>query len=261
MNRRGPNWNQHEIETLRAYYRDTPPEAFSLGKLASIMDRPRFGVAIKASRLGLCDSSRRKPWNKFAHRKLIPHPRGMLGKKHSDATKARYSEARKKLWKLAKITGTIWMTPESRQKQSDRMSMRRIFLINTGENCYSRAKRGKRADLGGIHFRSGWEANYARYLNFQIKQGWISKWEYEPKTFWFLKIKRGVRSYTPDFKVWPANGGEPYFDEVKGWMDDKSKTKLKRMKKYYPAIVINLIDERRYKGIAKTAGALIPNWE
>ena len=61
-------------------------------------------------------------------------------------------------------------------------------------------------------------------------QGEILKWEYEPETFWFEKIKRGVRTYTPDFKV-TEKDGSIIFHEVKGYMDARSKTKLKRMKK------------------------------
>lgn len=63
----------------------------------------------------------------------------------------------------------------------------------------------------------------------------ISSWEYEPDTFWFEKIKRGVRSYTPDFKIVHKDGTVEYH-EVKGWMDKKSQTKIKRMAIYHPEI-------------------------
>jgi hypothetical protein len=61
----------------------------------------------------------------------------------------------------------------------------------------------------------------------------IRNWEYEPKTFWFEAIKRGVRSYKPDFKVTELDGTH-YWIEVKGYLDSKSKTKIKRFQKYYP---------------------------
>lgn len=84
---------------------------------------------------------------------------------------------------------------------------------------------GKRADLDYGFFRSTWEANYARYLTqFEIE------YQYEPKTFWFEKHKSGTVNYTPDFFL-------PEYDswiEVKGQWDSKSKTKLRRFKKYHP---------------------------
>ena len=125
---------------------------------------------------------------------------------------------------------------------------------------YSRAKAGKREDLGGLYVRSAWEANYGRYLNWLIEHGQIASWEYEPDTFWFLAIKRGTRSYTPDFKVFDLHGSFEYH-EVKGWMDQKSKTKLKRMKKYYPKVPIVLIDAPAYRAIQRDVSGLIENWE
>ena len=83
---------------------------------------------------------------------------------------------------------------------------------------------------------------YANYLTILLKLNIIQKWEYESETFWFEKIKRGVRSYTPDFKIFYSNGNIEYH-EVKGWMDNKSKTKIKRMKLYYPEINMIVIDE------------------
>ena len=99
-------------------------------------------------------------------------------------------------------------------------------------HTYSETKQGRREDLGNQFFRSAWEANYARYLNWLQQGGYIDRWEYEPVTFWFEKIKRGTRSYKPDFQVW--EGQKTYFVEVKGYMDPQSRTKLKRMVKYFP---------------------------
>lgn len=112
---------------------------------------------------------------------------------------------------------------------------------------------GRRDDLGGQYFRSRYEANYARFLNFAKEP-----WTYEKKTFWFLNIKRGVRSYTPDFFL--PNKNE--FHEVKGWMDAKSKTKLKRMAKYYPEIKIVIVDGLWFKAANKRGLCrIVPGWE
>jgi hypothetical protein len=76
------------------------------------------------------------------------------------------------------------------------------------------------------YFRSWWEVDYACYLNILRKYKRIKEWEYEPQTFWFEKIKRGTRSYLPDFRITDQDGSQ-YFVEVKGYMDAKSKTKLR----------------------------------
>ena len=124
-------------------------------------------------------------------------------------------------------------------------------------NKYSRSKQGH-YNINGkeIFFRSLWEANYALYLDFLVKQKQIESWEFEPDTFWFEAIKRGVRSYKPDFKVC-LPGGKIEYHEVKGWMDPKSATKLKRMKKYHPDVVVVLVDQKPYKEIVSKLGAVL----
>lgn len=129
-------------------------------------------------------------------------------------------------------------------------------------NLYTQVKGGKRRDLGDVYFRSRYEANYARYLNFLISKGnEIEKWEYESDTFRFEKIKRGTLSYTPDFKVFFKDGRIEYH-EVKGWDYPKGLTARKRMKKYHPNIKLLLVGEEFFKEI-KSQGwdKLIPNWE
>lgn len=113
----------------------------------------------------------------------------------------------------------------------------------------------------GLYLRSRWEANYARYLMWLESRGEIQRWEYEPDTFWFEGIKRGVRSYLPDFKIWKTADSEPYYVEVKGNMDSKSATKIKRMAKYHPDISLELCDAHVYNTIRLTFGKMIPNWE
>lgn len=123
-----------------------------------------------------------------------------------------------------------------------------------------RSKGGKRADLGGLYVRSAWEANYARYLNWLVAQGVIAAWEYEPDTFWFRGIKRGTRSYCPDFKI-HNNDGSAEYHEIKGWMSPKSKTQLKRMARYHPGVKVVVVDKDAYRAIARTAKKLVPHWE
>jgi hypothetical protein len=91
------------------------------------------------------------------------------------------------------------------------------------------------AIIGGKrnYFKSQWEAKYAAYLQFLKEKDLISEWEYEPQIFWFEGIKRGTTNYKPDFKVYRKQSGH-YWVEVKGFMDRRSNTSLKRFKLYFP---------------------------
>lgn len=111
-----------------------------------------------------------------------------------------------------------------------------------------------------IYFRSGWEANYARYLEWLRARGQIAKWDYEPETFWFDGIKRGCVSYKPDFRV-AENNGQVEYHEVKGWLDPQSKIKLKRMAKYHPDVKIRLIQRDWFVNNRDQLRRLIPDWE
>lgn len=173
-----------------------------------------------------------------------------------------YTEEEKK--KASARVKAMWQDPTSafnsqayKTKRSKIQSEIMRSRIKTNAENYSRGRGGRRKDLNNRYFRSSWEANYARYLNFLIKNGNIFKWEYEPDTFYFEKIKRGTRSYTPDFKIWEKIDSDPYYVEIKGWMDDKSKTKLKRMQKYYPYIEIRLFQEREYKELKNKLGKML----
>lgn len=123
-----------------------------------------------------------------------------------------------------------------------------------------RGRGGRRADLGDSYYRSSWEANWARYLNWLLAKGEIKKWLYESETFEFKGIKRGSRFYTPDFKVY-NNDGTIERHELKGYMDARSATKLKRMASYYPEAKITLIDKIAYAAVARMVASTIPHWE
>lgn len=97
-----------------------------------------------------------------------------------------------------------------------------------------------------IYFRSNWEVRYAKYLEFLKQIGQITEWEHEPETFWFENIKRGTRSYLPDFKVVKPDGSH-YWVEVKGYMDAKSNTKIKRFRKYYPEEELRVVTGKCFK--------------
>lgn len=201
------------------------------------------------------------------------HP--LKGKHHSSQTKQKISSK----IKLAIKSGTVKTNNFARKHhlESSKIKMRLKLvgykhtkertakILNTkmkrygklgmfkSENNYSRCKRGY-YDIGGkqFYFRSLWEANYALYLEFLLNKGLIKEWRFESETFWFEKIKRGVRSYLPDFKITNKDDSTE-FHEVKGYMDSKSVTKIKRMKTYYPKVKLIIIDQACYKDIIKKA--------
>lgn len=125
---------------------------------------------------------------------------------------------------------------------------------------YSRMRGGKRADLENRYFRSAWEANWARYLNWLAALGEVKEWAYEPTTFEFVGIRRGSRFYTPDFRITNRDGSIEYH-EIKGWMDPRSATKLKRMAKYHPKVNVIVIERKAYGAVSRKVAGMIAGWE
>lgn len=122
-----------------------------------------------------------------------------------------------------------------------------------------------------MNLRSTWEANFARIIN-----AYDIEFEFEPKVFTF-PVKRGTKGYTPDFYL---NKTDEWV-EIKGYLDDKSKIKLKRFKRYYPDEFTKMtLIISKYSSAAKNFASLlgftnvlfyediknfyidkIPNWE
>lgn len=123
------------------------------------------------------------------------------------------------------------------------MVVRRPIKLKSAKATFPHSTNAGWRVIGGfrIYFRSGWEVKVAMFLQHRQEGLQIEKWEYEPQTFWFLEIKRGCRSYKPDFKVTEFDGSH-YWLEVKGYMDPKSKTKIKRFHKYYPNEKLIILD-------------------
>lgn len=270
-------WTPEELQALRDLYaanecaRDLNLQAFS-----DLVGRLKSNVCRKARELGLThqkrpkipgserkdtgprfatDADRKAHLSKSTKERLARdgHPRGALGMKHSAETRSRISEKSKARWNA--------MTDDER---GDLVLKRIKGKRDKGApiaNVRGNWKAGWR-EIGGqrCFFRSRWEANYARYLEWLRQRGDLMSWEHEPRTFWFDGIKRGCVSYLPDFRV-TENNGDAKWHEVKGWMDARSVTTLKRMAKYYPHEVVVLIREKQYREIEKKISSLIPEWE
>ncbi len=250
-------WKDADIETLRLAYAD--PDGVNLALVAKQLNRPYSGIAGKASKLGLTtprgkfkrrpetisamSEARRETW------KNQPHPRGMTGKHHSEESKASISKG-----------GTGRVVPSEQVLRSMKTKVAKYGSLAV---CAPRGswKAGWREISGKrIYARSRWEANYARYLQWLKDRGDLEEWEHEPETFWFEKIKRGCRSYLPDFRVTLTDGSIEYH-ETKGWMDSRSITKIKRMAKYHPKVVLVIRGAEWFKANRRTLSGLIPEWE
>lgn len=265
-------WSEAEVEWLiESYHRSKNTQNLNLSLLSQKLGKLKSNVCRKARDLGLTDrhrtlteeqkhmlGERSQEWHKNNE-----HPRGMLGKTHSDEVK--------KMFSLTRRGRKLNLTSEGRQALSANARKNIKKLMSSG-NMYSRTKSGKREDLNNTFFRSSWEANYARYLNYQN-----IRWEFEPKEFIFKEEVRGTKTYIPDFYL-PVTRE---WVEVKGWLDAKSKSKLLKFKKYYPEyfkklrLVVNklqgseqtwafkngLCHVELYTNIVKQFSHKIQNWE
>lgn len=90
-------------------------------------------------------------------------------------------------------------------------------------NAYRNTRSGFRKDIGHV-CRSSWESNVCRVL---FVHG--INYQFEPVKFEY-PIKRGNKSYVPDILLTDSNE----WIEVKGYLGNDSKIKLKRFKRYYP---------------------------
>ena len=129
---------------------------------------------------------------------------------------------------------------------TSRLLAQAISDVDDGVSVKSRFKNHFREDLG-LKFRSSWEANYARYLNYRGIE-----WKYEEEYFETLYGK-----YTPDFYL-PR---EDKYIEVKGKDQYYSlqNQKIRWLRKR--EIIIEIIDFMQYGKLVNRYSIEIPNWE
>jgi hypothetical protein len=292
-------YSDSENEKIVGYYQARAGKPIDIDELANIVDRSRWSVAMQASRLGLCDKGRPKTeatiqkMSDAQKKRFLEHPgevfnlavymvgkkNGFAGKKHSNKHK-KSASYRSKEWLKNNPHPRGMFNKHHTQVVKNAISnansgipvpkKRTIRQMKTRLSRYGTLapprkgttwKSGWR-EIGGQkkYFRSRWEANYARYLEFQKQQHLIANWQHEPETFWFDGVARGCVSYLPDFRV-TNNDGTVEFHEVKGWMDASSKTKLRRMAKYHPKIKLRVFDSRWYRENSRKLAGMIKEWE
>lgn len=282
-------WPQHHDDLIRKAYAAFPPPACPpISDLADLVGRTPAAVRSRAHALGLSNGTRRGQARRVAEipcpncgSSFVPnirtagvriascspacaaalrskvgyeHPRGMAGKSHSPEAKKKIGEASRRYWAT--------MPPDEMEQRRERARSLGYANGQRGPTSarHTRSRGGKREDLDNRYFRSAWEANYARWLNYLVSVGVVERWEYEPRTFEFKAIQKGTRFYTPDFLVVFPDGHHEWH-EVKGWMHPKGATAIRRFQKYYPDETLVLIDEPVYRGIAVDARSVIPTWE
>ena len=107
--------------------------------------------------------------------------------------------------------------------------------VRTAAGNFARTKKGIRKDIHPKYsFKSATEANFARILDFLGL-----KWKYEERAFTFDGYKNKPHVYIMDFEVLPSkkkipSGIECGWVEIKGYMDARSRSKLRRYKANYP---------------------------
>jgi DNA-binding transcriptional regulator GbsR (MarR family) len=276
-NRKRTIWKQEYIDAISVAYKNAKyGDKINLQELADSIFMSKTSVSRKARELGLTDISREKKEiksirvAKFSsnderaaymsatikdwHKNNV-HPKGMAGKKHTKDS----------LEKISKASKGTWAAMTKDQQDNIILKSAKTKELNGTRQTMNRANASWGAawrEIGGYrkYYRSKWEANYARYLQWLLEKCEIKEWKHEPETFWFEGIKRGCLSYLPDFRVIENNGNVVYH-EVKGWMDDRSKTKIKRMAKYHPRVKLIVIDAKGYAAVKKTMQPIILDWE
>ena len=98
------------------------------------------------------------------------------------------------------------------------------------------------ATIGGktCNFRSKLEYRWALYLQWQVEQGLIKDWWYEQTTFRFTDEIAGALKYLIDFDI-RNNDDSFYYQECKGYLSARDRSKFRKVAKYYPETIIDLV--------------------
>lgn len=231
-----------------------------LDMLAKRLNRRKSSICKYARAMGLT-SMRRTYSDEFAKRNktsrqgfwsIRTHPRGMLGKHHTYDVKLKLHETSKKMWSEKTEDERI----ETVKKQLEgKIAKYGSLARNVRKGSWFAGYR----KIGGkkIFFRSRWEANYCRYLEFLKQRGRIKDWKHEPYTILF---ENENSSYLPDFEV-ERNNGTKEIHEVKGWFDDRSEHKIELMLTQHKELKLKIIFGKMYRLIELKFGQKIDGWE
>lgn len=244
-------WTEKDNDVLREKYLSYK-QSNNLDILASELGRTKQFICRKAKALGLTDKThivmgdraRRKiSENTKRYIKEKGHPKGFLGHKHSERAKCVIGQKSKVRWQ---DHNSIFNSEPFKQAQSDRLHDRqmngkiRSFSIRGNHPIFINEKE--------YVFKSSWEVEIAQRLQELFEHSLIQNWDYETKHFDFTDIKRGTRSYCPDFEITLNNGSNLYI-EVKGWKMPNAMKRIEMFRERYPDVKFYLIDEKEYEKV------------
>lgn len=232
--------------------------------LAKKLKRTRHLVCRYAKEMGLTDIGRKKiEFKCFDLIRGIPmwtkgdHPRGMLGKKHTEETLDKLSIQSKRVMKELIESGRM----RGKTEKMCETKLKKYGTLGTRNRAKCSWKAGWRIiSEQKYFFRSSWEANYARFLEIEKSEGRIANWEHEPLYFKFEKEKTGSVCFLPDFRVTKLDGAIEYH-EVKGWFDERSIETLTRMKIHFPSMILIVIPRAWFRKYNREYSKSISEWE
>lgn len=241
-------WTEEDDKVLKEKY-ISYKMANDLDILATELGRTKPFICRKARALGLTDKenivmsekARKKISDNTKHYiKEKGHPKGFLGHTHSKETREKLSYASKKNWSNP---DSIVNSDSFRQRMSDNLHNMKM----NGKISSFSIRGDHKAIIGNKEyiFKSSWEVEIAKRLQSLVDQSYILEWKYESKHFNFDDMKRGTRSYCPDFEVVLTNK-EYLYIEVKGWKMPMSMKRIEMFRKRYPKVRFYLIDEKEY---------------
>lgn len=222
-------WSVKDDHRLRLFYEAWEGDVIPVEQIAAALKRTPAAVKFRANKLGLSEPHR---------------PRAARGRKPAKVTRT-----------CPKCGDEFELrSPSSAQQTCGRSCAAKL----RAPGFKSRSRMGK---YNGQMYRSGWERNVARYLDHLVATGEVERVEYEPERF-FFPVKRGNKSYLPDFKVWYPDGSYEWW-EVKGYMDNDSKIKLRRFALHHTeeSLKLKLIDRPAYMKIKTEFENVLEGWE
>lgn len=185
-----------------------------------------------------------KPHTLESKRKISQSNKGkLLGNKNP----SKRLKVRKKISKALKGRINTWCCKLKGQKRPN-TSKSLILAYKEGRMNLNKYTNGYyRKDLKQ-YFRSNWEANYARILNYKKID-----WKYEPEVFSLIIDNKEV-TYRPDFYLPKTKK----YIEIKGYWKEDSKKKYEKFAKTHKII---LIDKESYQKLTKLYKNKIKKWE
>lgn len=160
----------------------------------------------------------------------------------------------RQVWKFAEDAGIRlghFTYPQWKGAYYSLFLFRSFPVVSDSYGDNSRAAGGLREDLG-LAFKSSWEANVARILNYKSV-----KWKYEVLNHGFL-VETGY--YIPDFTVYQESKSRTII-EVKGLWDMQSVKKMCSFRNNYPDEKLIIIDQDFYSLLEEKFKLTIENWE